>query len=138
MPCDITELVLCVRSMGGDWHRLRNEVGKRGLAVLDRNSVGLWSGLLILALLGQLGRRAGSEACRRGDVVRNNEVVDVHGLRRGNVLFRILPQLSDAAGPGSGLCRSTGSAEQRKRISFIPAQRIVKSKERERGRIGST
>lgn len=41
MPRDVTKLVLCVGSMGRDWHRLRNKMRKRSLAVLDRNRVGL-------------------------------------------------------------------------------------------------
>lgn len=51
MPCNIPEFVLCVRSVGRNRHRLRNEVRKRGLAVLDGYGVGLRSDLLILALL---------------------------------------------------------------------------------------
>lgn len=51
MPCNIPKLVLCVGSVGRNWHRLRNEVRKRGLAVLDGYSVGLRSDLFVLALL---------------------------------------------------------------------------------------
>lgn len=51
MPSNISKFVLCVGSMGRNWHRLRDEVRKRGLAVLDGYSVGLRPDLLVLALL---------------------------------------------------------------------------------------
>lgn len=38
MPGDISKLVLRTGSMSRNRYRLRNEVRKRGLAVLDRNS----------------------------------------------------------------------------------------------------
>lgn len=51
MPRDIAKLVLCVGSVCGDRHRLRYEMGKRSLAVLDRNRVGLRPDLFVVALL---------------------------------------------------------------------------------------
>lgn len=64
--------------------------------MLDRNSLSA-SGYIITSL-GSLRRRAGDEACGRSSVLLVNEVVNVHRLRRGNVLFRVLAQLGNAAG----------------------------------------
>lgn len=51
MARDVPKLMLCVGSMGGDRHRLRNKMRERSLAVLDRDGTGLRSTRFALALL---------------------------------------------------------------------------------------
>lgn len=98
MPSDISELMLSIGSVSRDRHRLRDEMRKRRLAVLDRDGVYARPRRLVLALLRKLRRGAGGETGRGRDAVSDNEVVEVHGLRRGYVLLGRLAQLGDATG----------------------------------------
>lgn len=96
MSGDIPELMMRSGSVSRNGHGLRGKVRKRSLAVLDRNGT---SGHIIGSLVGDnLWRRAGDKTGGCGGVVVVNKVVNVHGLRGGNVLLRVLAQLGNAAG----------------------------------------
>lgn len=75
MPSDVAKFMLSVWSVSGNRDRLRDEMRKRSLAVLDRNGVDTRAKWLVLAVLGDLGRGTGSKTSRRSDVVSNDQVV---------------------------------------------------------------
>lgn len=97
VPRDVSKLVLNIGRVGRDRDRLRNEVGERGLAVFDGDGGDVRARWLVLASLRELGRGATGGASRSRDVVSDEEVVEVHGVRGREALLRGFSQLGDAA-----------------------------------------
>lgn len=98
VSCNVTKLVLHIGRMS--WHRdrLRYKMRQGGLTVLDGDSGDVRARWLVFASLQELGRRATSRACWGGNVISDDEVVEVHGVRSRDILLGIFSQLGYAAG----------------------------------------
>lgn len=107
---DVAKFTLRIRHMRRHRNRLWAEVRKRSLAGfvrVDGDGIDLGAEGLVLALRREIRRRAVGDASGRGQAVGHDEVVQVHGFRRGNMVFGRFSQLGNTT--GGIVCRAAKS-----------------------------
>lgn len=115
-PSEVAKFMIGTRSVGWHRHRLRYEMREGSLAVLDGNGGDLPTQWPLLALLGEVGRRASCDTSWSRHVLSNDKIVQVHRVRNRVVVvqFRRLSQLGDTTW---GI--STGAARMESNVSNL-------------------